>query len=127
MAPGAKYFDMGKNKKIPKEVRAHSHVPTLAKGLYQLGSNIVHTLDYDDGPKSWGGAMARIGRKSKSMDKTFFGGSMCGDCIGKTVTGGHDRNIDNRRVCQLCGTIWPGLEPDNDRRGAILAQRERNR
>lgn len=108
-----------------KSIIGASHVPRIAKGVYAIG-NPCAEIEYNYGPSTWrthtpksfGGAM-------KSMQKEFFGKSMCGDCIGIKVTGGHDRNIHNRRKCQLCGTIWPGLEPDNDRRGAIEAQRAR--
>jgi hypothetical protein len=113
---------------MAKTIRGHSHVPAIQKGVYQVGTvSPTGRLDYNKGPvpwqtpgpKSWGGAMARMGMKD------FFGESMCGDCISTKVTGGHDPRADKRRKCQLCGTVWPGLEPDNDRRGAILAQRTR--
>jgi hypothetical protein len=102
------------------------------KGVYVVG-NPCAEIDYNYGPstwrtnapKSWGGAMARaIGSKRKTE---FFGDSMCGDCISTKMTGGHDRNVDKRRVCQLCGTLWPGLEPDNNRRQAIADQKARKR
>lgn len=110
-----------------KTIVGHSHVPNIKKGAYQVGTaSPTGRLDYNKGPvpwqvpapKSFGGALARMGND-------FFGKSMCGDCIRIKVTGGHDRNSDKRRQCQLCGTVWPGLEPDNDRRGAIMAQRAR--
>ena len=110
-----------------KSIIGASHVPNIKKGMYQVGSSLTR-LDYNKGPTTWrtnpsitfGGALARM-----AMKKEFFGGSMCGDCISTKVTGGHDRNVHERRVCQLCGTLWPGLEPHNDRRGAIMAQRAR--
>jgi hypothetical protein len=119
---------------VAKKIIGHSHVPAITKGVYQVGTvSPTGRLDYNKGPvpwqtpaKSWGGAMARAaGIKRKSMAKEFFGESMCGDCIGTKVTGGHDRRNDNRRVCQLCGTVWPGLEPDNNRRQAIADQKAR--
>ena len=122
MAPGA--YDASVDRR-PKSIRGHSHTPRIAKGAYNVGGTTTRQMEYDDGPKSWGGAMARIGKKRKSMAKEFFGESMCGDCIGTKVTGGHDRNTDNRRVCQLCGTVWPGLEPENNRRQAIADQKAR--
>jgi hypothetical protein len=107
---------------VAKRIRGHSHVPAISKGVYQVGT-VTGPMNYNDGPKSWGGAMARaIGSKRKTE---FFGDSMCGDCIGTKVTGGHDRNKDKRRVCQLCDTVWPGLEPDNNRRQAIADQKAR--
>jgi hypothetical protein len=63
-----------------------------------------------------------MGSKRKTE---FFGDSMCGDCISTKLTGGHDRNADKRRICQMCGTVWPGLEPDNNRRQAIADQKAR--
>ncbi len=111
---------------MAKTIRGHSHVPAIHKGAYQIGTATMGPMDYDDGPKSWGGAMARVlGRKRKSMAKEFFGESMCGDCIRVKVTGDHDRRTHDRRVCQLCGTVWPGLEPHNNRRQAIADQKAR--
>jgi hypothetical protein len=106
-----------------KRIRGHSHVPAIQKGVYQVGTATRLELDYNDGPKSWGGAMARaMGSKRKTE---FFGDSMCGDCISTKLTGGHDRNVNERRICQMCGTVWPGLEPDNNRRQAIADQKAR--
>lgn len=130
------------SKKRP--IRGHSHVPRMAKGVYNVGSSPTGRLDYNQGPTSWtmprgaivGGrqngksslqaAMAEqmMEEMKQEMDAAKMSG-MCGDCIGNKVTGGHDPKVDKRRKCQLCGTVWPGLEPDNDRRGAILAQKAR--
>lgn len=111
-----------------KSLRGASHVPNIKKGTYQVGGTVTGRLDYNQNPtvwqlppsnaKSFGGVM-------KNIRSEFFGKSMCGDCISTKVTGGHDPRTDNRRKCQLCGTVWPGPEPDNDRRGAIMAQRAR--
>lgn len=108
---------------MPKSIRGHSHVPTIKKGVYAVG-NPCAEIEYNYGPSTWRTPKSFEGAM-KSMQKEFFGGSMCGDCIGIKVTGGHDRNIHNRRKCQLCGTVWPGLEPDNNRRQAILDQKAR--
>lgn len=51
----------------------------------------------------------------------------CDACINVKLFGSHDPRVNNRRRCQLCNTLCPGLEPDNDRRGAIKAQKEKER
>ena len=112
------------------DIRGHSHVPSPIKGVYNIGGTVTGRMSYNDGPTAWhtnspksfGGALERM-----AMRKEFFGESMCGDCISTKITGGHDRNTDNRRKCQLCGTVWPGLEPDNNRRQAIADQKARKR
>jgi hypothetical protein len=129
------YIDMGKNKKEPEEIfelpviRGASHTPQITKGVYQVGCSPTGRLDYNRGPvpwqsapKSFGGALARM-----AMKKDFYGDSMCGDCISIKLVGSHDPRIHLRQRCQLCGTIWPGLEPDNDRRGAIEAQKAKKK
>ncbi len=113
----------------PKSIRGHSHVPRITKGVILVGT-MTGRMSYNDGPTAWhtntpksfGGAIL-----AQSQREEFFGKSMCGDCISTKVTGGHDRNVDKRRVCQLCGTLWPGLEPDNNRRQAIADQKARKR
>ncbi len=124
---------------MPKTISGHSHVPSIAKGVYTVGGTVTGRMGYNQSPVSWNvtrrsadvtnavrQALA-AGQKMKELEmlKEFFGESMCGDCISIKVTGGHDRNVHKRRRCQLCGTLWPGLEPDNDRRGAIEAQKAR--
>ncbi len=109
---------------VAKSIIGHSHVPNIKKGTYQIGSSapVKTTVTIVKmGPTTW---TLPAGMTMRTKE-AFFGGSMCGDCIRTKVTGDHDRRVRNRRVCQLCGTVWPGLEPDNDRRGAIEAQKAR--
>jgi hypothetical protein len=114
---------------MEKRIRGASHVPSIQKGVYNVGGPITGRMGYNTGPLEWKQQHVVIVPTYAAMElemlKEFFGESMCGDCISTKVTGGHDRNVHNRRRCQLCGTLWPGLEPDNDRRGAIEAQKAR--
>jgi hypothetical protein len=127
-----------REKKERRRIRGHSHVPAPMKGVYQVGSAVSPTgrLNYNQGPVAWQSlpfvsnaviqaAHADAQMREFELLKEFYGDSMCGDCIATKVTGGHDPRAHNRRRCQLCGTLWPGLEPENNRRGAILAQRTR--
>jgi formate dehydrogenase maturation protein FdhE len=50
--------------------------------------------------------------------------NMCGSCAAMVLTKSHDPNTMARFICKLCRTDWPGIEPGNDRRGAIMAQRK---
>lgn len=60
------------------------------------------------------------------MADTMFGdGNMCGRCAATKMSKSHDPNKHKRWKCQLCQTDWFGIEPGNDRRGAIMSQRER--
>ena len=53
----------------------------------------------------------------------MFGNRMCGDCLGIKLTKSHDPMKDSRRVCPDCRTVWPGAEPWNRRREAVMATR----
>lgn len=120
-----------------KRIRGHSHVPAPMKGVYQVGGTVTGRMSYNQGPAVWStprpfvsnaviqAAAAEQMMRDMTMLKEFFGESMCGDCISTKLTGGHDRNSDKRRTCQLCGTVWSGLEPENERRKAIMEQRKR--
>ncbi|KKN32077.1 hypothetical protein LCGC14_0817320, partial [marine sediment metagenome] len=112
-----------------KSLRGTFHVPNIKKGTYQVGGTVTGRMSYNQSPVEWPkpyGVAKSFGGAMKSIRSEFFGHlRMCGDCISTKVTGSHDRNVHERRVCQLCGTVWPGLEPHNDRRGAIMAQRAR--
>ncbi len=151
---GKTYIDMGKNAKkeeidisvertspvtdyaaLEKRIRGHSHVPNITKGVYQAGVAIGR-MGYNPGPVPWqvlgsnhDEHLDKLIREMKEIEmlKEFYGESMCGDCISVKVTGGHDRNLHKRRRCQLCGTLWPGLEPENDRRQAIADQKAKKR
>jgi hypothetical protein len=123
-----------------KSITGASHVPSIQKGVYHVGGTVTGRMDYNQGPSKWlstprpfvsnaviQAANADAQMREFELLKEFYGDSMCGDCIGTKVLGGHDRKADKRRTCQLCGTVWPGLEPDNNRRGAIEAQKAKKK
>ena len=126
-------------KKSPPSIIGASHVPRITKGVYQVGTSVTGQTGYNQGPESWVPGTIVLGdnhtiqmahadrmqEMEKLMLKEFYGDSMCGDCISIKVLGGHDRNVHERRRCQLCGTLWPGLEPYNDRRQAIADQKSK--
>jgi hypothetical protein len=113
-----------------KKTRGHSHTPQTVNGLYKVGASPTGRLGYNTGASAWQqpskiGAQVRKSVLSSLRDDMFGEGEMCGACklihLGKQ----HNPNTDRRRVCTLCGTDWFGIEPGNDRRGAIEAQKAR--
>ena len=61
----------------------------------------------------------------RMADSMFGEGEMCGRCAGIKMSKSHDPYKQARWKCQLCFTEWMGIEPGNDRRGAIMAQRRK--
>lgn len=58
------------------------------------------------------------------LAEQMFGESeMCGNCIKVKLGKQHDPMVNNRHVCPLCRTVWPGAEPWNRRREAVMATR----
>jgi hypothetical protein len=133
-----------------RTITGHSHVPDIVEGTYAIGSSAplklsgteTGRMSYKDAIQgtAWGwpvGVVPIIGGRRKSavipsidfakmelriladMAKEY---GMCGDCIKTKLQEEHDPMTDPRRVCQLCRTVWPGHEPENRRREAILAQ-----
>jgi len=62
----------------------------------------------------------------KTMADSMFGeGEMCGQCKMTLMSKSHNPYEHPRWKCQMCQTDWFGIEPGNDRRGAIMAQRRK--
>ena len=50
-------------------------------------------------------------------------GEMCETCIRVKLEKQHDPKVNTRHVCSVCRTVWPGSEPWNRRREAVMATR----
>lgn len=117
-----------------KSIAGHYHMPIGDVHHYAVGSP-TGRLDYNKGPAIWSNRpviiqnpCAQMGTRTtldRMADSMFGEGEMCGRCamtkLGKT----HDPYKHARWKCQLCSTEWMGIEPGNDRRGAIAAQKRR--
>ncbi len=107
-----------------KSIVGHSHTPAIHKGVYKMGSSLAGRLDYN------GPTVLHTMPKSllETMADSMFGeGEMCGHCKLTLLAESHNPNEHARWKCQMCQTDWFGIEPGNDRRGAIAAQKRRTK
>lgn len=121
-----------------RSIVGHSHVPNFPKGLKlhgtQTGRMSGKVPQYSNGPSAWNQGSVIVNPTGQAQQintidfaaaelrvlASMFGDSMCGDCIRVKMLKEHD---DIHRTCQLCGTVWPGIEPGNRRREAVEATR----
>lgn len=112
-----------RNDMSKKSIVGHSHVQNPIKGGYAVGTMVT----MPNPCAQWYPALDNVPKSLlETMADSMFGeGEMCGHCKLTLLAESHDPNKHARWKCQMCQTDWMGIEPGNDRRGAIMAQRRK--